>query len=63
MSDLEWMSRGKTIRDLVAELMSFEDQDLRVEISVDGGATSRPISIVGRLNGKCVLFNMEEADE
>lgn len=58
-----WVSKGKTIRGLIAELMSFEDQDMRVEMSVDGGVSSRPISLVGKLNGKCLLFNLEEAGE
>lgn len=47
-----WVVRGKTIRQLIKELQSFEDQDLFVEISLDGGDTHKPISLVknpGRL--------------
>jgi len=42
--------------------MTFEDQGMYVEISVDGGDTVRPISLVGRDGGKCVLFYFGESD-
>ncbi len=57
-----WVVRGKTIKGLIEELMTFEDQDLYVEISVDGGDTVRPISLVGKEGGKCVLFYFGESD-
>ncbi len=47
MSNQEWTNRGKTIAELVKELQSFEGQSLEVRISLDGGATSAPISLVG----------------
>ncbi|MBA0280923.1 hypothetical protein D7Y44_09950 [Stenotrophomonas maltophilia] len=56
MSGSSWVVRGKTIKDLIEELMAFEDQGMYVEISVDGGDTVRPISLVGKDGGKCVLF-------
>ncbi|MBW8776593.1 MAG: hypothetical protein JF596_16745 [Stenotrophomonas sp.] len=56
MSESSWVVRGKTIRGLIEELITFEDQDMYVEISVDGGDTVRPISLVGKDEGKCVLF-------
>ena len=61
----EWVERGKTIRELIQELQSFSEQDLRVEISIDGGDTCKPISLVGKSNGCCVLMNceMEYADK
>ncbi|MFV3131841.1 hypothetical protein [Niveispirillum sp. KHB5.9] len=60
----DWVTRGKTIRQLIQELRTFEDQDLLVEISVDDGETCRPISLVVKSNGKCVLLNAElKADE
>ena len=31
----DWITRGKTISELIEELRSFEDQTLMVEISVD----------------------------
>ncbi|MFL9583795.1 hypothetical protein [Stenotrophomonas sp. AB1(2024)] len=58
----EWVTRGKTIESLIRELMTFEDKHLPVEISFDDGITSRPISLVGKLNGKCVLFNLEDVE-
>jgi hypothetical protein len=36
--------------------MSFEDQTLQVKISVDGATTNFPISLVGKIDGDCVLF-------
>ena len=55
----EWVTRGKTIRQLIAELQSFENQDLLVEISLDGGDTHKPISLVSRAGDRCLLTNNE----
>lgn len=61
MKNPEWISRGKTIAGLIEELQSFEDQTLEVRISSDGGATSLPISLVGKIGGKyAVLKNCED---
>ncbi len=54
-----WVVRGKTIRQLIKELQSFENQDLLVEISLDGGDTHKPISIVIKSDQKCLLANSE----
>lgn len=54
----DWIARGKTISQLIEDLRSFEDQSLMVEISVDGGS-KKPISLVGKEDGVCVLFNCE----
>jgi hypothetical protein len=35
----EWVLKGKKISQLIEELQSFENQDLLVEISLDGGNT------------------------
>lgn len=51
----EWMYRGKTIRGLIQELQSFEDQELEVQISIDDGETRKPISLVGKYDGRCLL--------
>ncbi len=56
MKNLEWTSRGKTIAGLINELLSFEDQEMEVRISLDGGDTSLPISLVGKSNGKYALL-------
>lgn len=55
----DWVSRGKTIRQLIKELQSFENQDLLVEISVDGGDTRKPISLVKKSGKTCLLVNSE----
>jgi len=55
----EWVTRGKTIRGLIAELNSFENQELEVRISLDCGETHRPISLVGKFGKYCVLLNAE----
>lgn len=54
-----WASQGKTVKQLIKELQSFEDQSLLVEISVDSGETHVPLSLVARSNGLCLLINME----
>jgi hypothetical protein len=55
----DWVSRGKTIKQLVKELQSFENQELQVEISTDDGATQKPISLVVKFGNTCVLINCE----
>ncbi|GAD04261.1 hypothetical protein [Agarivorans albus] len=44
----EWVTRGKTIKQLIQELQSFENQELEVKISIDGGDTFKCISLVGK---------------
>jgi len=55
----EWISKGKTIKELIAELKTFENQDLEVRISLDDGATNHPISLVGKYGKFAVLLNCE----
>ena len=43
----DWVTCGKTIRQLIEELQTFEDLDVEVRISIDDGATHKPISMVG----------------
>ncbi len=52
----DWVIRGKTIKQLIQELQSFEDQNLEVKISVDDGETCKPISLVGKKNENGVSF-------
>lgn len=59
----EWVIQGKSIKQLIKELESFEDQNLLVEISFDVGETSKPISLVGKIDGKCMLLNCENSTE
>ncbi|XVJ50092.1 hypothetical protein ACDZ94_26765 (plasmid) [Pseudomonas sp. UBT] len=58
----DWIARGKTISQLIKELKTFENQNFMVEISVDGGATKKPISFVGKEGGVCVLLNCESEE-
>jgi len=55
-----WVKRGKTIRQLIAELQTFEDQDAEVRISIDYGESHRCVSIVQRQGEYCVLVNSED---
>jgi len=55
----EWISRGKTIKQLINELESFENQDLEVRISLDDGETHKPISLVEKDGVFAVLCNSE----
>lgn len=55
----DWSTCGKTIRHLIQELQTIEEQGLEVRISIDGGKTHMPISLVGKEGEKksvvCVL--------
>ncbi|QDV31822.1 hypothetical protein Spb1_37670 [Planctopirus ephydatiae] len=55
----EWVTRGKTIRQLIQELQSFENQDMMVRMSLDDGESHFGISIIGKIDGQCVLINCE----
>jgi hypothetical protein len=50
-----WITQGKTIRQLITELQSFDDLDAEVYVSVDEGITKRPISMIGMFGGQCTL--------
>jgi len=65
----DWVIRGKTIKQLISELKTFENQDMEVRISIDDGNSFRPISLVtcehtddeaGRF---CGLINCEDSEE
>lgn len=60
---IEWESRGKTIEGLIRELNSFEDKTLKVELSLDGGITSNPISLVSKVNGLCLLISIKPKND
>ena len=59
-----WVTRGKSIRQLIEELQTFEDQDIEVKISVDDGETFKCISLVENVNENdrsfCSLTNSEQ---
>lgn len=58
----DWVTRGKSIKQLIKELQSFSDLDLEVRISVDHGATHKAISLVGKSDGCCLLMNCEKTE-
>lgn len=60
---VEWETRGKTIEELIGELRTFGDQSLKVEISFDDGQTTKPVSLVIKKDGKCVLLCVEAMRE
>ncbi len=55
----DWVTCGKSIRQLIEELKTFENQEMEVRISINGGENHRPISIVGKEGNEadtvCVL--------
>ena len=55
-----WVTAGKTIRQLIEELQTFENQDMPVRLSLDDGTTHHVISMVmKRDNSLCLLVNSE----
>jgi hypothetical protein len=55
----QWVTRGKTITQLIQELGSFEDQTLEVRLTFDCGQTHKPISILTRRDGYAMIENSE----
>jgi hypothetical protein len=51
----EWITKGKSITQLIKELGSFEDQTLEVRLTFDGGETHKPISILTRRDGYAMI--------
>jgi len=63
-----WVTSGKTIRELVEELQSFENQDLEIRLSLDDGDTHKCISTVSKAFNEdgseyCILKNSESYHE
>lgn len=52
----DYTSCGKTIAGLIKELKTFENQQLEVRISTDGGLTSMPISMLTKRENKYALI-------
>jgi len=55
-----WGAEHKTIKQVIQELQTFEDQHLIVMVSNDGGDTLKPIKLLGKefIDDKpyCTLF-------
>lgn len=45
---IEWEDRKKTIRELIEELKSFENQDLIVAVTSDEGETFNSVKLVSK---------------
>ncbi|MFZ2554626.1 hypothetical protein [Psychrobacter sp. BF1] len=57
----EWGEKDKSIAQVIDELKTFEDQELIVMVSSDGGETLRPVKLLGKEFDKdnkayCTLF-------
>ena len=57
----EWGEKDKSIAQVIDELKTFEDQELIVMVSSDGGETLRPVKLLGKEFDKdnkayCILF-------
>ena len=55
----KWVTQGKSIKQLIKELKTFEDQNSEVRISLDYGDKHSPISMVGKIGKNCVLMCAE----
>lgn len=54
--EADFTGRGKTVAQLIKELKSFENQQLEVRISIDGGETSYPVSILTKRENKYAMI-------
>ena len=57
----EWSAKEKSIAQIIEELNTFEDQELMVMVSSDGGKTLKPVKLLGKEFNKdnkayCTLF-------
>ena len=57
----EWGEKDKSIAQVIDELKTFEDQELIVMVSSDGGETLKPVKLLGKEFDKdnkayCTLF-------
>ncbi len=57
----EWGAKEKIIAQIIEELNAFEDQELMVMVSSDGGKTLKPVKLLGKEFDKdnkayCTLF-------
>jgi hypothetical protein len=59
-ADNQWGATSKNISQVIQELQTFEDQELTVMVSSDGGKTFKPVKLIGKgfANNEtyCTLF-------
>jgi hypothetical protein len=53
------MNRIFTISELIKQLETFEDKNLKVVVSVDDGTTLHSLNLVGKLQGNCALISSD----
>ncbi len=58
-----YVTKGKTVRQLIKELLTFENLDVEARISFDAGETHKPISILHNRNGKYAIIVNSEVKE
>jgi len=56
-------NRGKTIRNLIQELLNFEDLDVEVKVSFNYGKSFKSIGLVASINSSCILIGTGEEEE
>jgi hypothetical protein len=59
----KWMRQDKTIRQLIQELQTFEDQNLIVKLSIDDFGELHNVNLVGKENGYCVIASCKITSE
>jgi hypothetical protein len=47
-SDNQWGAASKNISQVIEELQTFEDKELTVMFSSDGGKTFKPVKLIGK---------------
>jgi hypothetical protein len=59
-SERQWGATSKNISQVIEELQTFEDRELTVMVSSDGGKTFKPVKLIGKgfANNEtyCTLF-------
>lgn len=58
-----YVTMGKTVRQLIKELLTFENLDVEARISMDAGKTHKPISILHNRDCKYALIVNSEVKE
>lgn len=48
MSTNDWGATSKSIEQVIQELKTFENQELIVMVSDDGGDTLKPVKLIGK---------------
>jgi hypothetical protein len=47
-SDNQWGAESKKVSQVIQELQTFENQELIVMVSSDGGKTFKPVKLIGK---------------